>query len=88
MPLKIQRDDQTSINLTPMIDIVFLLIIFFMVSTRFGKPQNERDIKLHGDLTDEQRARLMEIADKCPVHRTLSGTLQIRTNESLAATES
>ncbi len=46
MPLKIQRDDQTSINLTPMIDIVFLLIIFFMVSTRFGKLQNERDIKI------------------------------------------
>jgi len=46
MPLKINRDDQTSINLTPMIDIVFLLIIFFMVSTRFGKLQNERDIQI------------------------------------------
>lgn len=46
MPLKIQRDDQTSINLTPMIDIVFLLIIFFMVSSRFGKLQNERDLKI------------------------------------------
>jgi len=31
-------------------------------------------------LTDEQRARLMEIADKCPVHRTLSGKLEIRTS--------
>jgi len=40
----------------------------------------DRDIKLHGDLTEEQRARLMEIADKCPVHRTLSGKLEIRTN--------
>lgn len=47
MPLKIQRDDQTSINLTPMIDIVFLLIIFFMVGSRFTDlQQTERDISL------------------------------------------
>lgn len=37
MPLKINREDQTSINLTPMIDIVFLLIIFFMIGTRFSE---------------------------------------------------
>ena len=30
-----------------------------------------RRIKLHGDLTDDERQRLLEIADKCPVHRTL-----------------
>ena len=47
MPLKIQRDDQTSINLTPLIDIVFLLIIFFMVGSRFSDlQQTERDISL------------------------------------------
>lgn len=47
MPLKIQRDDQTSINLTPMIDIVFLLIIFFMVGTKFSELNEiERDIAL------------------------------------------
>lgn len=32
----------------------------------------ERKIELRGELTKEQRARLMEIADKCPVHKTLS----------------
>jgi len=32
----------------------------------------ERVIELEGDLTDEQRSRLMEIANKCPVHRTLA----------------
>lgn len=47
MPLKIHRDEQTSINLTPMIDIVFLLIIFFMVGSRFSEiQQTERDIAL------------------------------------------
>ena len=35
MPLKTHQDDLPAINLTPMIDIVFNLIIFFMVSTRF-----------------------------------------------------
>jgi biopolymer transport protein ExbD len=47
MPLKLQTDDQTSINLTPMIDIVFLLIIFFMVGTKFSElSERERDIAL------------------------------------------
>ena len=31
-----------------------------------------RDIKLVGELNDEQRERLLEIADRCPVHKTLS----------------
>jgi len=37
----------------------------------------ERTIELFGDLTPEQRTRLLEIADKCPVHRTLSSTIQV-----------
>ncbi|WP_298608924.1 OsmC family protein [uncultured Thiothrix sp.] len=32
----------------------------------------ERDIKLVGDLDEEQKQRLLEIADRCPVHKTLS----------------
>lgn len=32
----------------------------------------ERDIQLIGDLSDEQRQRLLAIADRCPVHKTLS----------------
>jgi biopolymer transport protein ExbD len=44
MPLKTHLDEQPSINLTPMIDVVFLLIIFFMVGTKFT--EMERKIKL------------------------------------------
>jgi len=33
----------------------------------------ERSVQLEGALTEEQRARLQEIAHKCPVHRTLTG---------------
>jgi uncharacterized OsmC-like protein len=39
----------------------------------------ERDIHLTGPLTPEQKSRLLEIADKCPVHRTLTSTIQIKT---------
>jgi putative redox protein len=38
-----------------------------------------RRITLDGDLTGEQRARLLEIADRCPVHRTLERGAQVRT---------
>src|SRR3989475_9319811 len=39
----------------------------------------ERDIELVGSLDEAQRARLVDIADKCPVHRTLTSELVIRT---------
>ncbi len=35
MPLKTQRDDEPTLNLTAMLDVMFLLIIFFMLGTRF-----------------------------------------------------
>jgi len=48
MPLKIEREDQNAINLTPMIDIVFLLIIFFMVSTKFSELNDvERELAVN-----------------------------------------
>lgn len=41
----------------------------------------ERDIRLSGALDAEQRAKLLEIANKCPVHRTLKSEIKIRTRE-------
>ncbi|MCP4620910.1 MAG: OsmC family protein [Bradyrhizobium sp.] len=41
--------------------------------------QIERDISIEGALDAEQRQRLMEIADKCPVHRTLHSEIRIVT---------
>ncbi len=38
-----------------------------------------RTVHLSGTLTDDQRTRMMEIADKCPVHRTLTHEVSIRT---------
>ena len=39
-----------------------------------------RMVRLEGALTDEQRARLLEIANKCPVHKTLTGTIRIESD--------
>jgi len=39
----------------------------------------ESEITVAGELTEQQRARLLEIANKCPVHRTLTSEINIRT---------
>ena len=39
----------------------------------------ELDVELTGPLSDEQRTKLLEIAKKCPVHRTLTSEIDIRT---------
>ena len=70
MPLKIEREDQNAINLTPMIDIVFLLIIFFMVSTKFSElNETERDLSISvptvanaSPLTSAPKRRLIELS--------------------------
>ncbi|MEZ6135430.1 MAG: biopolymer transporter ExbD [Pirellulaceae bacterium] len=47
MPLKTRTSEELpSVNLTPMIDVVFLLIIFFMVGTQFTESERQIDIQL------------------------------------------
>jgi biopolymer transport protein ExbD len=49
MPLKTSVSEELpSVNLTPMIDVVFLLIIFFMVGTQFTQPEREVALTLPG----------------------------------------
>jgi putative redox protein len=38
----------------------------------------EREISLGGSLSDDQRARLLEIAERCPVHRTLTSEINVQ----------
>lgn len=48
-----------------------------------GKPAAGTDIRraivLHGELSDEQRERLLQIADACPIHKVLTGEVRIAT---------
>ncbi len=56
-----------------------------------GKPQKidvfSRTITLIGGLDDIQKARLLEIADRCPVHRTLHGKVKVKTKLFVAAND-
>lgn len=58
MPLKVYQDDPPNVNLTSMIDVVFLLIIFFMVGTRFTETDKNLAIELprvtHGNPVSSQ----------------------------------
>ena len=42
----------------------------------------DRVVTLEGNLSPEQRTKLLEIADKCPVHRTLHSEIDVRTREA------
>lgn len=46
MKIRGRRDEEPSLNLTPMIDVVFQLLIFFMVATTFADPEKELGIEL------------------------------------------
>ena len=66
MPLRTDTLDEPQLNLTPMIDIVFLLIIFFMVGTRFTG--DERKIKVQlptvgsaASLTSAPQKRVVQV---------------------------
>jgi putative redox protein len=49
--------------------------------TKTGKIDKiERKIELIGQLDDKQKQRLMEIADRCPVHKTLHSEIQVNTS--------
>jgi putative redox protein len=45
----------------------------------------DRVVHLRGDLTDAERTRLLQIADRCPVHRTLESSARVVTLEGAAA---
>lgn len=46
MPLKIHHDEQPTLNLTSMIDVTFLLIIFFMVGTEFTELERNISVRV------------------------------------------
>lgn len=40
----------------------------------------EKELILKGNLDEKQKARLLEISERCPVHRTLNGTIEIESS--------
>ena len=41
----------------------------------------ERELQFDGELSEKQRARLLDIAERCPVHRTLHSEVLVSTTE-------
>lgn len=66
MPLKLNPDEAPGLNLTSMIDVLFLLIIFFMVGTRFTDPERSINLQLPqvaegGALTEAPAKRIVNV---------------------------
>ncbi len=66
MPLKTHLDEQPALNMTPMIDIVFLLIIFFMVGTKFTELERKIGLRVpevtdKGALTAAPQRRIINV---------------------------
>ncbi|MBL4612097.1 ExbD/TolR family protein [Halopseudomonas sp.] len=76
MNFRRQRQEEASVNLTPLIDVVFLLLIFFMVSTTFTR---ETQLKL--DLPEAVSGEQVEDRDIQQIELTISATGDIAIND-------
>ena len=83
MPLKTMEMEEPALNLTPMIDIVLLLVIFFMVGTQFADDESQYEIALP-TVTDARP--LTSLPDDIVVSITEDGTLYLD-SEQLTLTE-
>jgi biopolymer transport protein ExbD len=90
MPLKTNFEEQPGLDLTPMIDVVFLLIIFFMVGTKFA--EWERTIALNvpelsdgGALTETPEARTVNVYSDGTITFHGEAVTLVQLTEKLAA---
>ena len=84
MKLKKQEEPDASVDMTPMIDCVFLLLVFFMVSTTFNKQEADISFALPG--TAEQ-SDSVEIPDEQIVQITENGNVFLNDLEYDAPTD-
>ncbi|HEY4231865.1 MAG TPA: biopolymer transporter ExbD [Lacipirellulaceae bacterium] len=66
MPLKTHQDEQPQLNLTPMIDVLFLLIMFFMVAARFNDMERNIEVQVPqvaeaGDAVSPPQPRVINV---------------------------
>ncbi len=81
MNFRRQRKDVVDVNLTPLIDVVFLLLIFFMVSTTFT-----RETRLSVELPEAKGSAAIEAADLIEVAIAASGDYAVN-GERLAKSD-
>lgn len=71
---KRQRSEDATINLTPMIDVVFLLVIFFMVGSKFSEAESR--IQVNVPSVGEMRS-ITRVPDERVVSIELDGTVTL-----------
>jgi biopolymer transport protein ExbD len=76
MPLKLQQLETPALNLTPMIDVVFNLMIFFMVGTQFV--EMERQIEINVPQVDHVQP-VSPAPNRKIVHMTADGSYMLGT---------
>lgn len=74
MPLRTESIEEPNLNLTPMIDIVFLLIIFFMVGAKFTELERQYGVQLP---TVSDPAPLTSLPDPIYVNIHGDGSIQV-----------
>ena len=87
MKFKRQRTDDGGVNLTPLIDVVFLLLIFFMVSTTFTK-ESRLNLELpsaKGEPAIQEDIVLEVVVDATGQYRDNERSLAVNTVEALMA---
>ncbi|HND53196.1 MAG TPA: biopolymer transporter ExbD [Pirellulaceae bacterium] len=72
MPLKANFDEEPTLNLTPMIDVVFQLIVFFMVGTRFASVEHRIGVTVP---QVRQAGPQVAVAPKQTVHISKDGQM-------------
>lgn len=76
MPLKTDTIDEPNLNLTPMIDVVFLLIIFFMVGSQFTEIEHQFDVQVP-TVSDAPPPPLTGTPDPLTVNIAEDGTIRL-----------
>lgn len=74
MSARHQRSEDATINLTPMIDVVFLLVIFFMVGSKFSDAESR--IKINVPSVGEMRS-ITRVPDERVVAISIDGSLSL-----------
>ena len=75
MPLKSSQLEEPTINLTSMLDVVMLLIIFFMLATEFSEEERQYDVKLP---TVADATALTGQPDEIVVNVSANGAISVR----------
>lgn len=75
MPLKTSQLEEPTINLTSMLDVVMLLIIFFMLATEFSEEERQYDVKLP---TVADATALTGQPDEIVVNVAANGKMSVR----------